>query len=265
MIAIKLLLLVLILVAGALGGATALRGREGVESSRLLSWGNALSAGVFLGAGLIHMLPEAAAAWDALGVAYPSAYLLASVGFLVMLLFEHVLLPESAHEMVHAPSSERFATLGRQDRGSLAAYTVLTALSVHSLLAGLALGAEPALGATLVIFVAIMAHKSTAGFALGVSLARSAVPRRIAWRLLGLFAAATPLGILLGTTIGESLEGEGRLVFEASFLALAAGSFAYVATLDILRDELLEPGSPLGKWLLVATGLGLMGVLAIWV
>ena len=51
---------------------------------------------------------------------------------------------------------------------------------------------------------------------------------------------------------------------EAAFLALAAGSFAYVATLDILRDEFVEPGGRFGKWLLVAAGAGSMGVLALW-
>ncbi len=264
MVGIKLVLLLSILAAGALGGALPLR-RRGLLASRFLSWGNALAAGVFLGAGLIHMLPEAVDAWNELEVAYPLAFLMAAAGFLVMLLFEHVLLPQSAHEMVHAPSSERFAAIERQGRSGLSAYAVLTALSVHSLLAGLALGAETGLGDTLVIFVAILAHKSIAGFALGVSLARSSMSAPLAWSLLALFAAATPAGILLGMGLDGVLEGDARRVFEASFLALAAGSFAYVATLDILRDELLEPGSRLLKWLLVVTGLALMGVLAIWV
>ena len=50
----------------------------------------------------------------------------------------------------------------------------------------------------------------------------------------------------------------------STFLALAAGTFAYVATLDILRDEFLEPGGRWSKWLLVSAGTGLMGLLAVW-
>ena len=57
----------------------------------------------------------------------------------------------------------------------------------------------------------------------------------------------------------------GGIVPLAFFLALAAGSFAYVATLDILRDELLVPGGRLSRWICVASGTGLMAALARWV
>lgn len=264
MLTIKLALMTSILAAGLLGGALPLR-RRSLSAGHLLSFGNAFAAGVFLGAGLIHMLPEAVDAWQELGVEYPVAFLMAAGGFLLMLLFEHALLPETAHEIVHTPLPDRFTEIGRQERRELTAYTVLTALSAHSLLAGLALGAEPDLGGALVIAVAILGHKAVDGFALGISLARSPLPARLAWSLLGLFSLATPTGILLGMAMGGALDGPVRHGIEASVLALAAGSFAYVATLDILRDELHEPGGRLAKWLLVATGLFLMGVLAIWV
>ncbi|MBW2267937.1 MAG: ZIP family metal transporter [Deltaproteobacteria bacterium] len=264
MFEIKFLLLLAVLAAGAVGGAIPLW-RGGAGQGRFLGLGNAMAAGVFLGTAWIHMLPDAAEAWGQLGWRYPMAYLLAAFGFILMLLFEHVLLPDSAHEVVHAPSNERFAHLREHGRGAFTAYAVLVALSVHSLLAGLALGAQPDLAGALVIFLAIMAHKSIGGFALGVSLVRNRMPMRRAWSLLALFAVATPLGILVGAGVGETLEGRGRVVFEAAFLALAAGSFAYVATLDILRDEFLEPGGRWSKWLLVLLGTGLMGAIARWV
>ena len=263
MIGLKLTLCLAVLAAGALGGAIPLRERGELRAGRFLSWGNALAAGVFLGAGLVHMLPDAARLWSGLGWDYPMAYLLAASGFVLMLLFEHVLPPESAHEMVHAPSAERFGH--SHGRSGVAAYAVLTTLSIHSFLAGLALGAQPEVVGALVIFVAIMAHKSTAGFALGVSLVRNQMPVVRAWGFLALFSIATPLGILVGALLAESLVGPTRLAFEGTFLALAAGTFAYVATLDILRDEFVEPGGRFSKWLLVSVGTGLMGVFAVWV
>lgn len=264
MFAIQFLFLIAVLLAGAGGGAIALW-RGGSGQGRFIGWGNALSAGVFLGAAWIHMLPDADAAWRELGWQYPMGFLLAACGFILMLLVEHVLLPDSAHEMVHAPSNERFAHLRENGRGALTAYTVLIALSAHSFMAGLALGAQPQLAGALVIFLAIMAHKTIGGFALGVSLVRNRMPSRRAWSLLALFAAATPLGILVGAGVGETLDGRLRVGAEATFLALAAGSFAYVATLDILRDEFLEPGGRWSKWLLVALGTATMGVIARWV
>jgi len=131
--------------------------------------------------------------------------------------------------------------------------------------AGLALGAQPELGGALIIFLAIMAHKSTAGFALGVSLVRNGIPRRRAWGLLWFFAVTTPVGIGVGALLDQALDGPGQVAFEATFLALAAGTFAYVATLDILRDEFHGPGGRVTKWCVVVMGTAMMGVLALWV
>ena len=154
MIGIKLALLIAILVAGAAGAALPLRSRGASRSERLLGWGNAFAAGVFLAAGLVHMLPDADRTWSALGHDYPTAFALAGLAFVFMLLVEHVLLPEQAHEEMHAPSGERFARIAERHQSSgdaVAAYAVLIALSIHSLLAGLALGAEAELSRAIVI------------------------------------------------------------------------------------------------------------------
>ncbi len=264
MLEIKLLLLVVILAAGAIGGALPLIRRGTTTNERLLGWGNAFAAGVFLGAGLIHMLPDADEIWIGLRWEYPMAFALAAFAFTLMLLVEHVLLPESAHQEVHAPSGERFAHLAEPDHEALSAYAVLTALSIHSVLAGIALGAEPELSRALVITFAIIAHKSAAGFALGVSLARSSLRVTQAWLLVGLFATATPLGGLIGATIGETVEGPVADTFEAVFLSIAAGTFVYVATFDILRDEFPAPGGRSIKWLVLTAGVASMGLLAFW-
>lgn len=260
---IKLLLSLAVLAAGLLGGAVPLRGRAGSQAGRLLGWGNGFAAGVFLGAGLIHMLPDAYEAGAELGwpAALPSG--LVAVAFLGLLLVEHVLLPEHAHDLVHEPAAERFGE--SQQRSALTPYTVLAALSVHSLLAGLALGAQPEVSRALVIFLAILAHKSTAGFALGVSLVRGDVSASRAWSLLAFFAMTTPLGILVGASLHELLSGRTQQGLDAAFLALAAGTFVYVATLDILREEFAEPRGRFGKWLSVVVGVGVMASLAVWV
>ena len=270
MIGIKLLLLVAVLLAGLAGGLLPLWRGGDPSGGRLLGWGNAAAAGIFLGAGMLHMLPDAADSWQRLAIEYPAAYLLAAAAFVLMLLFEHVLLPESAHEAVHAHSGERFEKLHAQHGngdGRLTAYAVLTALSLHAFVAGLALGAQPELSAAMVIFIAIMAHKTSEGFALGVSLARSPIERPSALWLLLLFSISTPAGILTGTLIDELLEGRAQQMTEAVFLALAAGTFIYVATFDILRDEFPGAESHGGawtKWVLVSAGTGSMALLAVW-
>ena len=268
LIGVKLILLLAILVAGTAGGAIPLIRRGARNNDRLLGWGNAFAAGVFLSAGMVHMLPDADRIWNELGWHYPMAFALAGFAFTFMLLVEHVLLPEQAHEELHAPSGERFARIaershhGQQD--ALAAYAVLTALSIHALLAGLALGAEPDLAKALVISLAIIAHKTAAGFALGVSLARSGLPNRQAWRLVTLFAIATPAGGLLGALAGAVAEGRVGSTLEACFLSVAAGTFVYVATFDILRDEFPAPGGRFAKWCVLTAGVASMSALALW-
>jgi zinc transporter 1/2/3 len=195
---------------------------------------------------------------------YPIGTTLAAVAIVAMLLLEHVLPPEDAHHALHAPSADRFRPLDRHPGSQRAAYAIVTALSVHSLLEGLALGAQRELRSALVIFAAILAHKSVEGFALGVSLARNAMPGARAASLLGLFAVATPIGIVAGATVGV-FEGPTRLICEATFLSLAAGTFAYVATLDILREEFSEPGGRFAKWLWVVAGTAAMALIALWV
>jgi len=52
--------------------------------------GEAFACGVFLGAGLLHMLGDAANDFIQLGYHYPFAFLLAGAMFLALLLLEHV-------------------------------------------------------------------------------------------------------------------------------------------------------------------------------
>jgi solute carrier family 39 (zinc transporter), member 1/2/3 len=261
---IKLVLLVALFATAFACGALPLRRANGHGPGRLLEWGNAFAAGVFLGAGFVHILPDANAAWARLGWHYPIGMLLAAAAIVFMLLFEHVLPPEDAHHAMHAPSANRFGGHDHPAGSPRAVYAILTALSVHSLLEGLALGAQQELRSALVIFAAILAHKSMEGFALGVSLARGTAPGARATALLALFASATPVGIVAGATVG-ALEGSAQLACEATFLSLAAGTFAYVATLDILREEFHEPGGRFAKWLWVVAGAGVMALLALWV
>jgi zinc transporter 1/2/3 len=261
---VKLALLLAILLAGAIGSALPLLRRGSALNDRILGWGNSFAAGVFLAAGLVHMLPDADQTWTRLGWNYPMAFALATFAFIFMLLVEHVLLPEQAHQEVHAPSGERFARIAEHHHDTLSVYAVLIALSIHSLLAGLALGAQPELARVLVISLAIVAHKTAAGFALGVSLARSSLPTTQSWRLVALFATATPIGGLAGAVIGETLDGRLAATLEASFLSIAAGTFVYVATFDILRDEFPAPGGRLAKWVVLTAGVASMGLLALW-
>src|SRR5207249_440349 len=69
---IKLAQLLALLAIALLCGALPLRRRSAAAAgaNRLLEWGNAAAAGIFLGAGFVHMLPEANRTWQQLGWHY---------------------------------------------------------------------------------------------------------------------------------------------------------------------------------------------------
>jgi len=262
---IKLLFAVVILLAGWIGGWIPVALGSGPSGRRCMGWGNALAAGIFLGTGFIHLIGEAGEEWLALGSSYTVALSLATVGFMSLLLVEHVLLPQSVHGVVHAHAGEPLgqAVVGRLASGPVP-YALLLALSVHSIIAGLALGAQEGTAAAFFVFVAIIAHKSAAAFALGISLVKSDASRARLRRLLAAFALSTPAGIVAGTVLGSVVRSSGARYFDASVTALAAGTFIYIGAVDILHDEFLRPGGRLAKWLAAALGAAFTAVLSRW-
>lgn len=143
-------------------------------------------------------------------------------------------------------------------------YVLLLILSVHSIITGVALGTESRVLQAVVIIIAVLAHKGTAAFALGVSLLRTNMSRSRFTATIILFSSATPVGILLGMAVMSIVTGRTALIFEALFDALAAGTFLYVAVVDIIGEEFANKQSQVLKFSLVSLGLGLMAVVAIW-
>ena len=234
-----------------------------------LGWGNAFAGGVLLAAGLIHLLGDSADGFAALWPddGFPWAFTIAGAAFLLVLGVERVI-PRVPRMPVGAesPDPEADAVAAAAQQSARYPYLLLLTLSIHSVIAGMALGAQSTLAGFAVLIIAILAHKAAAGFALGVSLHRIGVPLQRARRLIFGLALMTPIGILIGTVVSALLDSSGEQVFEAVFDAIAAGTFIYIASLDILREEFLPPKDDRRiKWLFSIGGLVLMAVVAIWV
>jgi predicted permease len=71
LLALKLIAIAAIVVTALLGGLAAARTRRAKAADRLFSLGSLFGAGVFLGAGLIHMLPDAVEALGDRFAGYP--------------------------------------------------------------------------------------------------------------------------------------------------------------------------------------------------
>jgi zinc transporter 1/2/3 len=74
----------------------------------------------------------------------------------------------------------------------------------------------------------------------------------------------TPVGILVGTYFSDQFSGNTDAVIESVIDALAAGTFMYIAILEIM-EEVFEKANDLWfKFFFIIFGFTLMAVLAIW-
>jgi zinc transporter 1/2/3 len=244
--------------------------RRGASADRFMALGDTFAGGVLGGAGLVHLLNGGVEGFRELAPSlnYPLAYVLAGAGFLLILLIETVITSGSGESPLQCGSKASRHEVGLQSprpEGHSYSFILLLVLSVHSVILGLALGAQRSLMTMSAVFIAIMAHKAMAGFALGISYWRVGNSLRQTAGVAAFFSSMTPLGILAGTAVDAMVSSGHRELFEALFNSIGAGTFLYIATLDIIRTEFEIPGDNWQKWLLFTLGFGIMAALALWI
>lgn len=217
----------------------------------LLELADAFASGIFLGAALFHMLPDANQGFAlALGNnTHPIAELFCAAGFLILLFLERL-----SHY-----------TSGDDQHSSAIPYTLAVILIVHALIEGAVLGVNTTLATAFIIFLAIIAHKGSESFALAVILNRSNFKLNRIVTLIVLFSLMTPLGILLGTTVTEFLQFKTGQLITAGFNAFAAGTFLYMSTLHhINHHHRQQEAESLLEFVFLVIGLVIMAVIAWW-
>jgi len=245
---IKLLCIILVLLTALAAGIYPFLKRLKTNKGYDFPLGEALAAGIFLGAGLMHMLGDSAQNFIDKGYSYPIPFLLAGLMFLFLLWLEHLGAEIYTHKGANNPG---FAILA------------FIMLSIHSFLAGAALGLSSQLSVVIVLLLAIIAHKWAASFALAVQISKTTLPIHIGIILFLIFSLMTPLGILVGDVIAHSLYHASLL--ESIFSALAAGTFLYLGTLHGLSSSIMvSKCCNLKHFSFVILGFVLMAIIAIW-
>jgi zinc transporter 1/2/3 len=254
MLTFKLIAAGLIFCAGLAGGVLAARFEASVHRDTITRLANSFAGGVFLGAGLLHMITDAREKFgQALPeVEFPLVALLAGVGFLIILLIDKVVIRFGHH------ASENF------ERGSVYPYVLMLALSVHSVIAGIALGLEDETVLATTILIAVLAHKATAAMALAISFTRGQLEAARQRKLLLLFFTMTPVGVLIGTTGAHFLEGADEALLEGIFDAIAAGTFLYISVVNILSEEFQTEANRIPLYAMTLLGFSCMALLAVW-
>ncbi|XP_057579114.1 zinc transporter ZIP2 isoform X2 [Hippopotamus amphibius kiboko] len=228
---------------------------------RVLSLLGCTSAGVFLGAGFMHMTAEAlegieseirklvmqnktnskgnsSDAADSTFAEYPYGELIISLGFFFVFLLESLALQCCT------------GAAGRSE--------------VQEQEWGLAVGLQPTVAATVQLCLAVLAHKGLVVFGVGLRLVQVGTGSR--WAVLSILSLAlmSPLGLALGLAVPQEDSTGGRRLAQAVLEGMAAGTFLYVTFLEILPRELASPEAPLAKWGCVAAGFAFMAFIALW-
>lgn len=214
--------------------------------------GDAFASGVFLGAALFHMLPEASHEFhDFLEpMHFPLAEVICACGFVLLLFLERLSL-----------NSQRI------NHKLAIPFVAAVTLIIHSLIEGAALGVNTELATASVLFLAIFAHKASESFALSMMLCRGnhLSSKQLFW-IIGIFSLMTPIGIALGTGINSLLQFKHGEIITAGFNAFAAGTFLYMSTLHHINHHQSHHAEyNLLGFLSLLAGLVLMGVIGLWV
>ena len=262
---LKLGLLAGIFFLALVGGLAPMGIKNFVQVDGVLALVNCFSGGVFMCAGLTHILPhvvEYGAGVSGYGE-YPLPYVLVMLGYMLVFLVERVVF----HIHKHAEEEEDHGNHGhghgheghvdsndhsrsskddlltetarldaaarREYRAALfSSVSVLVAISLHAVLAGVSLGMQSTRSRVGAVAVAICSHKGPAAFSVGSKFLRSGLPTAHVIALVLAFTLVTPFGIVVGILSGGATSIT-KLVLEG----LGAGTFIYIGATEISSDE----------------------------
>ncbi|RMX62802.1 hypothetical protein DD238_007673 [Peronospora effusa] len=279
----KLVSIVCIWLVGLLGGLIPILLAVKHTNSPLLSILNAFSGGVFLAGGFFHLLHSAIknpalCKWSTENDGrydFPYAEMFSTLGFLSLLLLEQAAqtqinpskdstinkyipaksedheeelygVMESDDTYLEDVENEGLSNVRYSHSGSLAVAMVLfLALSFHSVLEGLGIGAqtETAWG----VFMAIIMHKGLAAFALSSGLVQSAMSMTHVMLYMVVFSFMSIIGIVVGWIIAADESEDSAAA--GICVALASGTFIYVAVMESIA---------------LMAGYAIFGLLAKW-
>lgn len=156
---------------------------------------------------------------------------------------------------------------GDQSGGSLAVAMVLfVALSFHSVLEGLGIGAQTQ--SAWGVFLAIILHKGLAAFALGSGLVQSHLPAPRVVLYMVVFSFMSIIGIIVGWVVTADASDDSAAA--GVCVALASGTFIYVAVMEVIPQEFPRHGAAAGgpqaaqKTAALMLGYAIFGLLAKW-
>ncbi|XBI81937.1 hypothetical protein VPH35_090740 [Triticum aestivum] len=148
---------------------------------------------------------------------------------------------------------------------------LIAALCFHSVFEGIAVGVAETKADAWKALWTISLHKILAAIAMGISLLPM-LPNRPLLSCFGYafaFAVSSPIGVGVGILIDATTEGRVADWIYAISMGLATGIFVYVSINHLLAkgykpQRPVAADTPLGRWLAVVLGVGVIAVVMIW-
>jgi zinc transporter ZupT len=233
---------VLIVIISVIGGILPLIRDWSPRQLRLFT---GFSAGVFIGATFLILIPDAAEAMNP-----GDALFLVMIGFVILLAVEIVL---------HRRHQQACEGHNVQHEHLLTCTTAFIGLGVHSAMDGFALGVAVIVNQEIgvIVFLAIMVHKAIDVFSLSTTFCLAELSRKRSLISIGLFSLITPLAALASIPLLDWL----KTLDVGIPLALAGGTFLYVGLLDLLPEALEEQDDNYKIFVLVVLGIAVMYIL----
>ena len=134
----------------------------------------------------------------------------------------------------------------------MAPYVLMIALGIHSVFEGLAVGIRPEAEKIESLIFGIVLHKGAEAMSLGICMTKNLKGQnQLINRLMLMFAAFTPLGVILGWSL-QSLGG----IWDIVFSSMAAGTFIYIACSEIIAEEFERSEHKIPKLFAFLLGIG---------
>ena len=243
----KIIAALIIFIISIIMATYPLKKSRALKHNESFELGEALASGIFLGAAFFHMLPDSIEIFDSLytHLSYPIPEAICVAGFLLLLFLERLSLSYPA----------------AQSKNTIP-YILSLILVIHAITEGAALGIGSTLPETILLFIAIVAHKGSESFALCVTLLRHALPTKNILSIIIFFALMTPLGIALGASVTHFTFAKNGELIAGIFDAFAAGTFLYISTLHHIHfHQHNKDAQGLLEFICLIIGVSAMGVI----
>ena len=248
------LYLLAIIVVSLIGGALPYMRRWGSSN---LHYFVAISAGVFIGASFLILIPEAINTLIEEGGdvhdAVSHALMWVMIGFILLLMIEIII--KERHE-------KKCRNHTNEHKHKLTSLAAFTGLGIHSAVDGLALGAAIVASESnselgTVVLLAILAHKAIDLFSLSTTFCLADVPRKQGLINIGLFTLITPIAAIISFFAVDLIDSAPIGVL----MALAGGTFTFVGMYDLLPEAFHEKRNNYKAYALVGSGILLILIL----